>query len=291
MDKQLTDTRVKLNTLSKVSLIKNKILEEIEEYQEKDDIEINNDNEDITKLNDIYEKNSFLDYEYGMINKIGEKEYEAKLKNYGINIGIDYNKESFFYVNEFFNDNNSTKILNYISNKEIQDRIIEDHKFFHNYYNSNNILNHSDINKINMILTQIISNERITLENTSKFVGSRYNKRKNFQNKELDPNIYLQKEKIRMLNKIFKKCNFDIFTKYINAHYGLKYFVEFVVDNKKYFIPDKLLFYNYFNDYYLTEEIQCELIKYFANDEDEDDNDNVINNNDEEEESDSDDFF
>ena len=291
MDKQLTDTRVKLNTLSKVSLIKNKILEEIEEYQEKDDIEINNDNEDITKLNDIYEKNSFSDYEYGMINKIGEKEYEAKLKNYGINIGIDYNKESFFYVNEFFNDNNSTKILNYISNKEIQDRIIEDHKFFHNYYNSNNILNHSDINKINMILTQIISNERITLENTSKFVGSRYNKRNNFQNKELDPNIYLQKEKIRMLNKIFKKCNFDIFTKYINAHYGLKYFVEFVVDNKKYFIPDKLLFYNYFNDYYLTEEIQCELIKYFANDEDEDDNDNVINNNDEEEESDSDDFF
>ena len=272
-------------------MIKNKILEEIEEYQEKDDIEINNDNEDITKLNDIYEKNSFSDYEYGMINKIGEKEYEDKLKNYGINIGIDYNKESFFYVNEFFNDNNSTKILNYISNKEIQERIIEDHKFFHNYYNSNNILNNSDINKINMILTQIISNERITLENTSKFVGSRYNKRKNFQNKELDPNIYLQKEKIRMLNKIFKKCNFDIFTNYINAHYGLKYFVEFVVDNKKYFIPDKLLFYNYFNDYYLTEEIQCELIKYFANDEDEDDNDNVINNNDEEEESDSDDFF
>ena len=92
-----------------------------------------------------------------------------------------------------------------------------------------------------------------------------------------------------MLNKIFKKCNLDIFTNYINAHYGLKYFVEFVVDNKKYFIPEKILFYNYFNDYYLSDKIQCELIKYFADDEDEDDND--INNLLEEEESEESDDY
>ena len=105
-------------------------------------------------------------------------------------------------------------------------------------------------------------------------------------------NIYSIFDKLKkQLNKIFKKCNYDIFTKYINAHYGLKYFVEFVVDNKKYFIPDKLLFYNYYNDYYLTDEIQCELIKYFANEEDEVENDNAINNNDEEEESEDSDYF
>ena len=289
MDKQFKDIHIKRNALSLVSLIKNKILEEIEEYQENDDIEINNDNEDIIKLNDIYEKNSFSDYENGMLYKIGEKEYEDKLKNYGINIGVDYNKESFFYINEFSNDYKCTKIFNYISNKEIQSRIKEDHEFFQSYYNSNEMLNHSDVNKINMILTQIISNERISLEAISKFVGSRYNKRTNSKTKDLAPDIYLQKEKIKMLNKIFKKCNLDIFTNYINAHYGLKYFVEFVVDNKKYFIPEKILFYNYFNDYYLSDKIQCEIIKYFADDEDEDDND--INNILEEEESEESDDY
>ena len=273
MEKQFKDNNIKQNALSIISLIKNKIFEEIDEYQIKDDIETNN--EDLGKLNDICESNSFSDYENGMIYNSAEKDYENKLMNYGINVGVDYNKESYFYLNEFFDDYfKDKKIYNYISNKEIEERIIEDHKFYQSYYNSNINLNHSDVIKINMILTQIIFNERISLEDTSKFIGTRTRNKskKNDLNKELDSNIYFQKEKINLLNKIFRKCNGDIFTKYINAHYGLKYFVEFVMDNKKYFIPDKILFYNYFNDYYLMEKIRSEYkIKYSEFEEDEED--------------------
>ena len=42
----------------------------------------------------VNQNNSFLDYEYGYIDKVGEKDYEFKLRNFGINKGIDYNKES-----------------------------------------------------------------------------------------------------------------------------------------------------------------------------------------------------
>ena len=248
-------------------------MEEIDEYQIKDDIETNN--EDLGKLNDICENNSFSDYENGMIYNSAEKDYENKLMNYGINVGVDYNKESYFYLHEFFDDYfKDKKIYNYISNKEIEERIIEEHKFYQSYYNSNINLNHSDVIKINLFLTQIIFNERISLEDTSKFIGTRTRNKskKNDLNKELDSNIYFQKEKINLLNKIFRKCNGDIFTKYINAHYGLKYFIEFVMDNKKYFIPDKILFYNYFNDYYLMEKIRSEYkIKYSELEEDDDD--------------------
>ena len=65
MEKQFKDNNIKQNALSIISLIKNKVLEEIEEYQIKDDIDSNN--EDLGKLNDICENNSFSDYEYGMI--------------------------------------------------------------------------------------------------------------------------------------------------------------------------------------------------------------------------------
>ena len=160
MEKQFKDNNIKQNALSIISLIKNKVLEEIEEYQIKDDIDSNN--EDLGKLNDICENNSFSDYEYGMIYNSAENDYENKLKNYGINLGVDYNKESYFYLNEFFGEHfKDKKMFNYISNKEIEERIIEDHKFYQSYYSSNINLNHSDVIKINMILTQIIFNERI----------------------------------------------------------------------------------------------------------------------------------
>ena len=285
MEKQFKDNNIKQNALSIISLIKNKVLEEIEEYQIKDDIDSNN--EDLGKLNDICENNSFSDYEYGMIYNSAENDYENKLKNYGINLGVDYNKESYFYLNEFFGEHfKDKKMFNYISNKEIEERIIEDHKFYQSYYSSNINLNHSDVIKINMILTQIIFNERISSEDTSKFIGTRKrnnSKRNNNSIKEIDPNIYLQKEKINLLNKIFRKCNGDIFTKYINAHYGFKYFVEFVIDNKKYFIPDKLLFFNYFNDNYLMEKIQSEFkIKYSEKEEEDEEDDLDLNDCEEE---------
>ena len=285
MEKQFKDNNIKQNALSIISLIKNKVLEEIEEYQIKDDIDSNN--EDLGKLNDICENNSFSDYEYGMIYNSAENDYENKLKNYGINLGVDYNKESYFYLNEFFDEHfQDKKMFNNISNKEIEERIIEDHKFYQSYYSSNINLNHSDVIKINMILTQIIFNERISSEDTSKFIGTRKrnnSKRNNNSIKEIDPNIYLQKEKINLLNKIFRKCNGDIFTKYINAHYGFKYFVEFVIDNKKYFIPDKLLFFNYFNDNYLMEKIQSEFkIKYSEREEEDEDDDLDLNDCEEE---------
>ena len=192
MEEQLNKIHTKKNVLSIISLIKNKILEEMEEYELNDDIEKNS--EDLGKLNDLCEINSFLDYEYGMIINSAEKDYEKKLKNYGINSGVDYNKESYFYLNEFYNCKfKDKKIFNYISNKEIEERIIEDHKFYQSYYSPNNnyniVLNHSDVIKLNIILTQIIFNERISLEDTSKFIGTRTRtKRKNEIDKELDSN-------------------------------------------------------------------------------------------------------
>ena len=293
MDVQLKSSHVKPTTQNTLSLLIKTILEDIEEYQMDDDItlnsEINNNEDDIYKLNEICENNSFLDYEYGYINKVGEKDYEFKMRNFGINKGIDYNKESYFYLNEFYYGYGSdkiskNKIFNYISNIEIQDRIIEDHKFYQNYYNSNIILNYLDIIKINMILTQIILNERIALEDTSKFIGTRYSKRKNFRNQNagINDNNFAMNEKISVLNKIFKKCPLEHFNKYINAHIGVKYYVEFIIDNKKYCIPDKLIFYNYYNVYYLMEQIQSEQKnKYIENDEDEDDNDDDISEDEE----------
>ena len=261
---------VKQTALNTITLLENKVLEEIEEYQVNDDIDINY--EDLEKLNDICEQNSFSDYELGIISKAGEKQYEAKMINYGINEGIDYNKESYFYINEFFDDYKKEKLFNFISNEEINQRIIEDHKFYQNYYSSAySFLNRSDIIKINIILTQIIYNENISLEDISRFIGTRHSKRNNSQNENLNSNNNIMKEKINILNKIFRKCPFDLFNKYINAHIGLKYYIEFICDNKKYFIPDKLVFHNYFNDYVLFEQLQSEgNDKYLDSEEDED---------------------
>ena len=266
-DKESKNNYIKLNPLNIIASLKNKIFQEIEEFQVNEDI----NNEDLLKLNDKYELYSFSDYEYGVINNIGEKQYKSKIRNYGINKGVDFNKESFFYINEFYDDYKDNQIFNYISNKELNERIIEDYKFFHSYYNSSNtILNHSDIIKINIILTQIIFNERISLDDTSRFLGIKYSKRSNYQNQNKNSNNNLMKEKISLLNKIFKNCPFELFNKYINAHIGLKYYIEVFMDNKKYYIPDKLLFYNYYNDYYLMEQIDSEQKnKFYNNEEDE----------------------
>ena len=266
-DKESKNNYIKLNPLNIIASLKNKIFQEIEEFQVNEDIS----NEDLLKLNDKYELYSFSDYEYGVINNIGEKQYKSKIINYGINKGVDFNKESFFYINEFYDDYKDNQIFNYISNKELNERIIEDYKFYHSYYNSSNsILNHSDIIKINIILTQIIFNERISLDDTSRFLGIKYSKRSNYQNQNKNSNNNLMKEKISLLNKIFKNCPFELFNKYINAHIGLKYYIEVFMDNKKYYIPDKLLFYNYYNDYYLMEQIDSEQKnKFYNNEEDE----------------------
>ena len=107
-------------------------------------------------------------------------------------------------------------------------------------------------------------------------------------------NNYIITEKISLLNKLFRKCPLDIFTRYINAHYGIKYNVNFTLEDKKYSIPEKLIFYNYYNDYYLMEQIQSEQKnKYKENEEDEEDEfddiddsneDDDLNENEEEEE-------
>ena len=75
------------------------------------------------------------------------------------------------------------------------------------------------------------------------------------------------KEKISLLNKLFNKCSLELFNKYINAHIGINYYIEFLIDNKKYYIPDKLLFFNYYNDYYLMEQINSEQKNRFYDDE------------------------
>ena len=267
---KLFDIHVKPNMMNTLSLLQKTILEEIEGYKIEDNNIINTPDEDISKISDIFDNDSFNDYECGYINKIGEKQYEEKLKNYGINKGVDYNKESYFYTNEFYKSENNIIKFNYISNEEIEERIIEDHKFFQNYYNpSNSNVNHSDIIKINMILVQIILNESISLEDTSRFIGVRFSKRNNKNND-------IMNEKIVILNKIFRKSPLELFTKYINAHIGVNYYTEFIFDNnKKYCIPEKLLFYNYYNDYYLMEQIQSEQkCKYsFIEDDDDEEND------------------
>ena len=256
---------IKQNPLNIITSLQNKVLQEIEDYKVNEDININN--EDLLKLNDICEQNSFSDYEYGIIDNIGEKEYEAKMKNYGINNGVDFNKESFFYINEFYEEFKDKQLFNYISNVEVNERIVEDYKFYHTYYNSSDsILNHSDINKLNIMLTQIIINERISPEDISRFIGIKNNKRNNYRSQNINHNNKM-KEKISLLNKLFNKCSLELFNKYINAHIGINYYIEFLIDNKKYYIPDKLLFFNYYNDYYLMEQINSEQKNRFYDDE------------------------
>ena len=268
IDPQLNNIHIKPNVMNTLSLLQNTILKDIEEYKIEDN-DINTSDEDISKISEMLDNDSFNDYEYGFLNKVGEKQYEEKLINYGINNGVDYNKESYFYTNEFFNSKNNIIKFNYISNKEIEERIIEDHKFFQNYYNASNAnFNHSDIIKINMILIQIIMNESISLEDTSRFIGVRFSKRNNKNND-------IMNEKIIILNKIFRKSPLELFTKYINAHIGVNYYTEFIFDNKKYYLPEKLLFYNYYNDYYLMEQIQSEQkCKYTGIEDDDDDEEN-----------------
>ncbi len=262
------------NIIQKKTILKNAVLLDIEKYELES--EYYDSNEDISKISEIYDNNSFLDYEYGSIYNIAENKYEEKMKNYGINKGIDYNKESYFYTNKYC-DKYKTN-YNDISNKEIEERIVEDHKFFQNYYNyTNTILNHSDISKMNMILSQIIINDRIKVEDISKFIGTRYSKRNsNYHQQNNNENNTLMNDKMSLLNKLFRKCPFESFSRYIKAHIGFNYYIEFNLDNKKYFIPEKLSFYNYYNDYYLMEQIQSENTnKYNENEEDEDDNDLV----------------
>ena len=257
---------IKQNPLNIITSLQNKVLQEIEDYKVNEDININN--EDLLKLNDICEQNSFSDYEYGIIDNIGEKEYEAKMKNYGINNGVDFNKESFFYINEFYEEFKDKQLFNYISNVEVNERIVEDYKFYHTYYNSSDtILNHSDINKLNIMLTQIIINERISPEDISRFIGIKNNKRNNYRSQNINHNNNKMKEKISLLNKLFNKCSLGLFNNYINAHIGINYYIEFLIDNKKYYIPDKLLFFNYYNDYYLMEQINSEQKNRFYDDE------------------------
>ena len=288
----------KLNTQSikqKMILLQNTILLDIEKYKMNDKIFIKDDNseEDISKISEIYDKNSFLDYEYGSVEHMAEREYDKKIEYYEINKGVNYNKESYFYTDKFCNDYKYNNNFNCISNEEIEGRIIEDHKFFQNYYNHSIILNHSDINRINMILCQIIMNDRILLEDTSKFIGTRYSKRKTNpkQNNNLNNNFNMN-EKIGLLNKLFRKCPLELFNRYVNAHFGIKYFTEFIINENKYCIPQKLMFYNYYNNYYLMEQIQSEHInKYKENEEDEEDfEENEINDEEEEEDEYDDDY-
>ena len=266
---------IKQNPLNIITSLQNKVLQEIEDYKVNEDININN--EDLLKLNDICEQNSFSDYEYGIIDNIGEKEYEVKMKNYGINNGVDFNKESFFYINEFYEEFKDKQLFNYISNVEVNERIVEDYKFYHTYYNSSDtILNHSDINKLNIMLTQIIINERISPEDISRFIGIKNNKRNNYRSQNINHNNNKMKEKISLLNKLFNKCSLELFNKYINAHIGINYYIEFLIDNKKYYIPDKLLFFNYYNDYYLMEQINSEQKNRFYDDEEDEYSDEYI---------------
>ena len=273
---KLYNIHIKPNIMNTLSLLQSTILEDIEEYKMEDNNYINSPNEDISKISEMFDNDSFNDYEYGYINKVGERQYEEKLKNYGINKGIDYNKESYFYTNEFFKSKNNIIKFNYISNKEIEERIIEDHKFFQNYYSSSNSnLNHSDIMKINMILVQIIMNENISLKDISRFIDDRPKNNKNND---------IMHEKFKLLNKIFRKSPEELFIKYINAHIGVNYYTEFNFDNKKYCIPEKLLFYNYYNDYYLMAQIKSEEKSNYSCIEDDDDDDENDFNSDEESE-------
>ena len=271
-----------LNIKQKISLLKEYISLDIERYKIKDEIpfesEINSE-ENISKIFEIYEANSFSDFEYGSINRIAENIYENKLKYFEINKDIDYNKESYFYTYKYCYDYKTKMDFNYISNKEIEQRIREDHLFYQNYYNESSIiLNYSDISKINILLSTIINNDDIKIEDISKFIGTRYSKRKNNTKNNLnkDKNFDVN-EKISLLNRLFRKCPIESFTKYINAHIINHYFNKINIDGKKYCIPEKLLFYNYYNNYHIMDKIQSEQTnKYNESEEDEvDDNDSI----------------
>ena len=294
---KLKDQIIIQNIKQKILLLQNTILLDIEQYKEQNDFSINSaggGNEDISKISEICENNSLLDYEYGHINNIAEKEYEKKIKNYKINNLADFNKESYFYTCNYCYDYKYSNNCNYINNEEVEERINEDHKFYQNYYNnSNTILNKSDINKLNMILCQIITNDRISLDDISKFIGTR-SKRKINQKQNNNSNInFIMNEKISILNKLFRKCPLELFVRYINAHIGFKYYSKFTINENKYSIPEKLLFYNYYNDYYLMEKILTEQVtKYKENEEEEenfDDND-LIDEEEEEEFYEEDDY-
>ena len=291
---KLKDQNVIQSAKQKIALLQNIILQDIEKYKNEFSMKDGNSEGDISKLSEIYDNNSFLDYEYGSVQHIAERQYEEKIKNYGINKGVNYNKENYFYTDKFCYEYKNSDKFNCISNDEIEERMIEDHKFFQNYYNSNIILNHSDINKINMILCQIILNDRILLEDISKFIGTRFSKRKTSQkqNNNLNNNNLYINEKIGLLNKLFRKCPIEMFSRYMNAHFGIKYFTEFLIGENKYYIPEKLLFFNYYNDYYLMEQIQSEHHnKYKENEEEEEDyEDNEIIDEEEEDDINDEDY-
>ena len=287
--KVLQEQTVKQNNNQKLSHLINIVNYDIEKYREKEeDDEVDSINLNMEKIFDMYEKNSFLDYEYGSYIKIGDKDYTQKIKNFGINTGINYNKESFIYTTEFCDRYNDS--LNYITNDELDKRIQEDRLFFKNYYKEPNISN-SDIPKINMILCQIISNERITVEGVSKFIGTRFSKRGSYKNINNDK-YSIEIEKIGLLNKLFRKCPLDFLTRYIYAHYGIHYYNKFNLGDKNYLIPEKFKYYNYFNDYYLMEQIITEYsYKYKDNEEEEEDLDDIEIIEEEEEEFDEDDDY
>ena len=291
---KLKDQNVIQPLKQKIAFLQNTILKDVEKYKNEFSMKDENSEGDISKISEIYDNNSFLDYEYGSVRHMADRQYEEKIKNYGINIGVNYNKENYFYTDKFCYDYKNSNKFNCISNDEIEERIIEDHKFFQNYYNSNIILNHSDINKINMILCQIILNDRILLEDISKFIGTRFSKRKTCQkqNNNLNNNNLYINEKIGLLNKLFRKCPIEMFSRYMNAHFGIKYFTEFLIGENKYYIPEKLMFYNYYNDYYLMEQIQSEHHnKYKENEEEEEDyEDNEIIDEEEEDDINDEDY-
>ena len=252
---KLKGKNIILNIKKKILLLQNTILLDIEQYKNPNEFL----NEDISKISEISENNSFLDYEYGIINNIAEKDFEDKLKNFGINLGVDYNSESYFYTYKFCHLYKYSNNFNYITNDEIEERIIEDHKFYNNYFNNSNIiLNKSDVSKLNMILCQIINDDKILLDDISIFIGSK-NKRKinQNQNNNLNNNFNIN-EKIFILKKLFRKCPLALFTRFINAHTRIKYYSEFIINENKYCIPEKLLFFNYYNYYYLMEQILSE---------------------------------
>ena len=239
-------------------------------------IDLIND-EDFESIFNECENKSFNDYEYGNIINIATKEYNRKKTNYLINKTIDNPKEIYFYTytycnfdiisktnNNFSNKENDLcpNSLFYITNSELNHRKVEDHKFFQTYYSNsiNAMWNYEDIVKFNDLLNLLLYNEKISLEDLSKFFGIRYSKRK----KEYNPNnkiVNIQNlinEKIASLNRIFIKCSIDSFSRYIKAHNSSNYYVTFFFEGNKYQIPDKLIFYNYFSNYYLIEKIQNE---------------------------------
>ena len=261
---------------------------------------INDDNNFETVFNEC-ENKSFNDYEYGNLINIASKEYNSKKNNFFINNKIDNPKEIYFYTYNYSNpdilsknknilpieenDLSLNSLLNkfyFMTNSEFSHRIIEDHKFFQTYYSNsiNAIWNYEDIAKFNDLLNLLLYNEKISLEDISKFFCIRYSKRK----KDTEPNNKkinnkdLINDKLILLNRIFIKSSIECFNRYIKSHNYSNYYVTFDIGGNIYKIPNKLTFYNYFSNYYLIEKIQNEIIvndKYNEKDsyEDEDEND------------------